>query len=190
MSKYIPIEISARHVHLSKRDLIKLFGEGYALKELRKLSQMGEFAAQETVDIIGSKGKINNVRIIGPIRENSQVEISKTDGYMLGIIPPIRVSGDIKRTPGIKIIGPNREVNLLKGLIIAKRHIHMSEQDAKNYKVKNKQNVSIKITGDRSLVFNNVAIRVKPSFRLSFQIDTDEANAGNIENGDRGELII
>ena len=189
MKDKILIEVSARHIHLSQEDLDELFGNGYELNENKKLSQAGEFAAEEKLTIMGPKGQIDNVRIIGPIRNESQVEISKTDGYKLGIIPPVRVSGDIKGTPGVKIIGPAGELELKKGLILSQRHIHMSEADANKFNVHDRQEVSIKVEGDRGLIFNKVIVRVKENFNPSFQIDTDEANAGLINNGDLGELI-
>ena len=186
----IPIEVSARHMHLSKSDLEKLFGRGYELKKLKDLSQPGEFAAEESVDIEGPKGKIEKVRIIGPIRKNTQVEISKTDGYKIGTMPPVRVSGNIKDTPGIKLIGPEGEVELAEGLIAAQRHIHMTSADADKFVVQNLQIVSVKVEGERGLVYNNVICRVRDNFQLSFQIDTDEANAGGVKNLDIGELIV
>lgn len=189
MNDKILIEVSARHIHLSQKDLEVLFGDGYELNENKKLSQTGEFAAEEKLIIVGPRGKLEGVRIIGPVRNNSQVEISKTDGYKLGIIPPVRVSGDIEGTPEVKIIGPSGEAELEKGLILAQRHIHMSEDDANKYNVQDQQDVSIKVEGDRGLIFNKVIVRVKENFNLSFQIDTDEANAGLINNGDLGELI-
>ena len=174
---------------LSKNDFLRLFGKEKKLSLLKKLSQVGEFAARETVDIKGPKEKIFKIRIIGPFRENSQVEISKTDGYKLGIMPPIRISGDIEDTPGIKVIGPHGSIKLNKGLIVAKRHIHMSEQDAKYFKVHSGQIVSVKIMGERGLIYNNVIVRIDSSYRLSFQIDTDEANAADIEHSDQGILL-
>lgn len=189
MKDKILIEVSARHIHLSQDDLEILFGNGYELSEYKKLSQTGEFAAEEKLVIVGPKSKIKGVRIIGPVRTDTQVEVSKTDGHKLGVIPPVRVSGDIKGTPGIKIIGPGGEVELEKGLILTQRHIHMSEADANKYNVHNQQEVSVKVEGERELIFNKVIVRVKDNFNTSFQIDTDEANAGLINNGDSGELI-
>jgi propanediol utilization protein len=186
----ILIEVSARHVHLSQKDLEILFGKGKKLTKLKNLSQPGQFAAKETVDLIGSKGMIKNVRIIGPCRHESQVEVSKTDGYKLGDIPPIRVSGDIIGTPGILLRGPKGEKKLERGLICAMRHIHMSPQEAASLGISDKQMVSVEIFGKRALVYKNVIVRVDPNFRLAFQIDTDEANAGDVETGDIGELKI
>lgn len=186
----IPIEVSARHVHLTQESVNKLFGKGYKLKVLKELSQPGQFAAQETVDAIGPKGEIKGIRIIGPCRLFNQVEVSKTDGYKLGDLPPIRVSGDIIGTPGVTLRGPKGEVKIDKGLICAMKHIHMSPEDATKFGVKDKQKVSVEILGKRALIFENVIIRVHPDFQLSFQIDVDEANAANVENGDFGRLIV
>lgn len=186
----IPIEVSARHVHLAKEDFEKLFGKGYRLTKLKDLSQPGQFAAKETVDLVGPRGEIKNVRIVGPLREKSQVEISKTDGYKLGDIPPVRVSGDIIGTPGIILRGPRGETKLKEGLICAMRHIHISPQEAENLNIFDKELVSVEISGKRALIYKNVIVRVDPNFRLSFQIDTDEANAADVETGDVGELKI
>lgn len=188
--KNIPIEISARHAHLSKKEASILFGNDYSLNVLKDLSQTGEFAAKETITIKGPKREIKNVRVIGPFRKFTQIEISKTDGYFIGVVPPVRVSGDIEGTPGIKIIGPKGEVEVKEGLILAKRHIHMNPMNAAEFQVSDQELVSVKVPGERGLIFNNVAIRVKENYNLSFQIDTDEGNAGGIENGDAGELII
>ena len=186
----VPVEISARHAHLTQENVDILFGKGYKLKKLKDLSQPGQFAAEETVDIVGPEGEIKEVRIIGPCRLFNQVEVSKTAGHKLGDIPPIRVSGDIVGTPGVILRGPKGEVKLDKGLICAMNHIHMSSKDAKKFRVKDKQKVSVEIMGNRALTFENVIIRVHPDFQLSFQVDIDEANAANIEMGDYGKLII
>lgn len=186
----IPIEVSARHIHLTQENVEKLFGKGYKLKKLKDLSQPGQFAAQETVDVVGPKGEIRGVRIIGPCRLFNQIEISKTAGHKLGDIPPIRVSGDIIGTPGVILRGPKGEVKLNKGLISSMNHIHMSHVDAKRFGVSDKQKVSVEILGKRALVFKNVIVRVHSNFKLSFQVDIDEANAANVEMGDYGKLII
>lgn len=186
----IPIEVSARHVHLTQESIDKLFGQGYKLKKLKDLSQPGQFAAQETVDVIGPKGEIKDVRIIGPCRLFNQVEVSKTDGYKLGDLPPIRVSGDIIGTPGFILRGPKGKVKIDKGLICAMKHIHMSPDEARQLGVEDKQKVSVEVLGKRALIFENVITRVHPDFHLSFQVDADEANAANVENGDFGKLII
>ena len=186
----VPVEISARHIHLTQENVEKLFGEGYKLNSLKKLSQPGQFAASETVDVVGLKGELKNVRVIGPCRLFNQVEVSITEGRKLGDIPPVRVSGDIIGTPGILLRGPKGEVKLDKGLICALRHIHMSPYEAKSFGLKAKQRVSVEIFGSRALIFHDVIIRVQPNFKLSFQIDTDEGNAADVGLGDFGRLIM
>jgi propanediol utilization protein len=185
----IPLEISARHIHLSQSDLEILFGKNHKLQKLKDLSQPGQFAARETIKLVGPKGEIDNVRIIGPQRARSQVEISKTDGFILGIVPPPRLSGDVVGSPGIKIVGPKGEVNLVEGLIIAKRHLHISLDEAKNLKVKHGDLISIKVEGERGVIFNNVVVRVDKNFRLACQLDTDEANAAGVKQGYFGWLV-
>ena len=183
-------EVSARHVHLCKKDLEKLFGKGYNLTPIRDLSQPGDFAAQETLTIKTAKSRIDNVRIIGPLRKKTQVEIAVTDAYTLGIVPPIRVSGDLKGSTGATLIGPKGKVDLKEGVIIAKRHIHASPKDARKYNLKNGQTVSVKIKeGKRRLIFNDVIVRVSPRYLWRFQIDTDEANAAGVVRMTEGEVI-
>ncbi|NQV29434.1 MAG: phosphate propanoyltransferase [Candidatus Marinimicrobia bacterium] len=190
MKNKVLIEISARHLHLRQEDLDKLFGEGYELTKFKDLSQVGQFAAEETVKIVGPKAELDEVRLIGPCRKYNQVEISKTDGYKIGVVPPVRTSSDIEGTPGVKIVGPAGEIDLEKGLICARRHIHISPAEAEEFGVKHLQKVSVKIFGERDMTFNDVVVRVDPDFRLSFQVDTDEGNAASVKSGDFGELII
>ena len=190
MNNKILVEVSARHIHLAPRDLEQIFGEGYQLTKDKDLSQPGQFAARETVTVVGPKSKIERVRLIGPCRPASQVEITKTDGYKIGLIPPVRTSGDIAGTPGVKIVGPQGEITLKQGLICAQRHIHTSPAEARQFSLENRQKVSVKIFGERALTFNDVVVRVDPNFRLSFQVDTDEGNAASVKNGDYGEIIF
>jgi putative phosphotransacetylase len=185
----IPIGVSNRHIHLTREDVDKLFGEGHELTVKKELSQPGEFAAEETVTIQTEKSEIPKVRILGPIRKATQIEISKTDAYHLGINPPIRPSGSIEGTPGITIIGPKGEITVDKGVIIAERHIHMTPKDAETYGVQDGQYVSVKTSGERELVFHRVLIRVKDTYALDMHIDTDEANAASLKTGDTGELL-
>ncbi|PEM41162.1 phosphate propanoyltransferase [Bacillus pseudomycoides] len=187
--KQIPIGVSNRHVHLTSEDLEKLFGEGYELLVAKELSQPGEFAAKETVTIKTEKAEIPKVRILGPIRKFTQVEISKTDARKLGVDAPIRASGNIDGTPGITLIGPKGSLKIEKGVIIAERHIHMTPQDAEKFQVKDGQYASVKVEGNRGLIFNQVLIRVKDIYALDMHIDTDEANSGNITTGDLGHLL-
>jgi len=187
--KQIPIGVSNRHIHLTNEGLEKLFGEGYELLVAKELSQPGEFAAKETVTIKTEKAEISKVRILGPIRKFTQVEISKTDARKLGVDAPIRASGNIDGTPGITLIGPKGSLKIEKGVIIAERHIHMTPQDAERFQVKDGQYVSVKVEGNRGLIFNQVLIRVKDTYALDMHIDTDEANSGNITTGDLGHLL-
>ena len=180
----IPIGISNRHIHLSQGDLEKLFGEGYELTNIKNLLQIGEFAAGETVTVKGPKGNLEKVRILGPVRSATQVEISKTDGFKLGVDAPVRQSGQVDGTPGCILVGPKGEVEIKEGVIIADRHIHMSPDDAKAFDVKDGDRVSIHIDGVRELTFHNILVRVKSNFVLEFHIDTDEANACLVKNND------
>lgn len=186
----IPIEISARHIHLHQNDIEALFGKGYKLTPMRALSQRGEFAAEETVEVIGEKNSFPRVRIIGPARPFTQIEISKTDSFFLGVKAALKLSGDIKDTPGITIKGPKGEVKLKEGVIVAKRHLHASPLDLKKLGIENKETISVKTSGDREIIFNNVIARVNPNFNLSLHIDADEANAAGIDkDNNTGEIL-
>jgi putative phosphotransacetylase len=182
----IPIAASNRHIHLSAVAVERLFGKGYKLQKLKDLSQPGQFAAKETVTLIGPKGKLQKVRVLGPARGDTQVEISLTDGFALGQAAPLRDSGDIEGTPGITIQGPKGQMKIDKGLICAARHIHMHTSDAEHFQVENGERVQVKVSGDRGLTFENVLIRVSDKYRLEMHIDIDEANAAQIKNGQLG----
>ena len=186
----VKVEISARHLHLCQKDLEKLFGSGYRLKIKNKLSQAGEFAARETVRLSGKKANLSRVRIIGPTRKKTQVELSMTDCRKLGIDAPIRLSGDVLGTPGIKIIGPKGIVNLKQGVIVAKRHLHLSTKKAKELKLKNNDKVKVKIKSERALIFEEIIVRVADNFDFNVHLDTDEANAAGLKSCGKGELII
>lgn len=188
--KYIPVGISARHVHVSKKDLEILFGFGYNLTKFKDISQPGQFASNEKVILVGPKGKIDNVRILGPLRNETQVELSSSDAIKIGINVPVRESGNLENTPGIKIIGPKGELTLQRGCIIADRHIHMTPLDAINYKVSNGQKVRVKVEGIKGGIMDNVFIKVRDDFALDMHIDVDDANAFGIKNGDNLEMII
>ncbi len=189
MSKTILVETSARHVHLSQKDLNTLFGEGYTLTNKKDLSQPGQFACVEKVTVVGSKGQ-QNMSILGPTRKETQVEVSLTDARALGIKALVRESGDIDGTSGCKLVGPKGEVEISCGVIAAKRHIHMTEADAKEFDVQDKDVVSVKITTDgRSLTFGDVVCRVSDSYALAMHIDTDESNAAGIAGPCQGEII-
>lgn len=187
----VPIEVSARHIHLSKPDSARLFGSGFTLSKIKDLSQTGQFAAEERVKLIGPSGAIDKVRVLGPCREETQVEVSETDAKRLGLTPPVRDSGNLDRTPGVKIIGPAGELKLKRGVILALRHIHIDPLSAEKLGVKNGDRVKVDTSGARDLLFENVLIRVDPSFRLVMHIDTDEANAAGIDDSNNaGEIII
>lgn len=181
----IVVGVSNRHVHLSREDVEILFGKDYQLTPIKDLGQPGQFACQETVTIVGPKGSIENVRVLGPERKETQVEISLTDAYKLGLNPPVRDSGDLEGTPGITIIGPKGQVTKDRGVIIAKRHIHMHTSDAEKFGVKDKDIVKVIVEkGDRKLIFDDVLVRVSDKFALEFHVDTDEANAALLKTGD------
>jgi putative phosphotransacetylase len=177
----IPIGVSNRHVHVSQEDLEKLFGNGYVLTKKSDLKQPGQFAANETVTIRGPKGEFEKVRILGPVRDKSQVEISLTDGFRLGVKAPIKESGELNNTPGIEIIGPKGSVKIPQGTIVALRHIHMTPEYAERMGVKDKEIVEVETIGDRRGLLGDVLIRVSNKFDLEMHIDLDEANT-QVEN--------
>ena len=181
---YVPVAISNRHVHLSDNHIEKLFGKGYSLKPIRDLSQPGQFVCDEKVAVIGSKGTIEGVRVLGPSRDDTQVEISITDSYKLGIKPMVRMSGELSETPGCKLVGPKGEVCLDKGVIVAARHLHISDEEAGLFGINNGDIVRAKKTGERAVVFDEVVVRSGKGYRLELHIDTDEGNAAGISNGD------
>lgn len=181
----VPVGISARHIHLTKEAVSILFGKDHTLTFFKKLSQPGQFAANEQVQVIGPKGSIAKVRILGPERSACQVEIAYSDGRTLGIVPPVRSSGDIKGTPGVRIVGPEGEITLDAGVIVAERHVHMSPADAKWFGVTNGQQVKMKASGPKAGIMEKVTVRVDESYRLDFHIDTDDANAFMLKQGER-----
>lgn len=185
----LPIALSNKHIHLSREHVEKLFGQGYELKVLKELSQPGQYACDEKVDLVGPKGTIKGVRVLGPERSETQVEISLSDCFTLGVKAPIRESGDVNDTPGVKLVGPNGEVELEKGVIVASRHIHMSLDDAKNFGVADKDVVKVRTFGQRGLVFENVLVRAREDFALEMHVDVEEGNAAGVKNGDLVELI-
>lgn len=185
----LPIALSNKHVHLSQADIETLFGAGHQLVEFKPLSQPGQYACEEKVDLVGPKGTIKGVRVLGPARPNTQVEISLADGFTLGVKAPIKESGDIEGTPGVKLVGPAGEVELTEGVIVASRHIHMSLDDASKFGVKDKQIVKVRTFGPRSIVFENVLVRANANFALEMHVDVEEGNAAAVRNGDMVELI-
>ena len=184
----IPIEISAHHVHLSQADVDKLFGPGHQLTPEHELSQPGQFACAEKVHLVGPKGRIANVRVLGPTRKETQVEIAMTEQFKVGIQPPIRESGDLANTPGITLEGPFGSTTIERGVICAQRHIHMSPEDALRFRVRDKYVVRVRVEGERELIFGDVVVRVNPAYRLAMHIDTDEGNAANIRTGMLGYI--
>ena len=190
MSKQILVETSARHVHLSREHLDILFGKDFELSVKKDLSQPGQYACNERVDIYGPKKYLYGVSILGPTRNASQVEISLTDARAIGVATPIRESGDIAGSGGCKLVGPAGEVEITEGVIAAKRHIHMTTADAAEIGLADKDVVSVKIeSNDRSIIFGDVVVRVNDSFALAMHIDTDESNAGCVAPGTMGEII-
>jgi acetate kinase len=185
----IPIEVSAHHVHLSQEHVEAVFGKGHQLTRMSDLSQPGQFACEEKITLVGPKGRVERVRVLGPARKATQVEVSMTEQFQLGIHPPIRESGDLNGTPGLTIEGPAGSVALAQGVICAMRHVHMAPEDAMRYGLRDKYVVRIRaVADDRELVFGDVIIRVSPQYKLAMHIDTDEANAGNIKTGARGHV--
>jgi acetate kinase len=186
----IPIGISAHHVHLRREDVEALFGEGHRLTPAKPLSQPGQFACAEKVDLVGPRGKVEGVRILGPERRETQVEISRTEEFKLGIDAPIRESGDLDGSPGLTLAGPRGTVALAQGVICAKRHIHMSQDDAKLFAVENGDTVMVRTTGPgRDLIFGDVVVRVSDSYELEMHLDTDEANAAELSPNATGEVM-
>lgn len=197
MSLTIPLGVSSRHFHISQADLEILFGSGYQLTKLRDISQKGQFAANETLTAVGPKGKIEKIRIVGPTRGKTQLEISRSDAVLLGLDPPVRYSSDLTNSAKAHLIGPKGELDLKEGVIIAQRHIHMSPADAKNFNVKDRDRVVVAPAAKtaapnseaRTLIFDNVLIRVHESFVLDFHIDLDEANAAGLKTGDQVRIL-
>lgn len=180
----IPVGVSNRHVHLSQEDVTALFGEGYQLTPFKDLKQPGQFAAKECVMVVGPKGSISKVRVLGPTRPTTQLEVSKADCFALGIKAPVRESGDLNQSGSALLIGPAGHVNLCEQVICAQRHIHMNLIDARSLNVSNGQRVCVRTEGERSLVFDEVVVRVDARFSMEFHIDTDEANAAGLRNSD------
>ena len=190
MDKKVLIETSARHVHVSAADLAVLFGEGYELTKKKDLSQPGQYACEERVAVVGTKGSFPAVSILGPVRKDTQVEISASDARSIGVTAPVRESGDIAGSGACKLVGPKGEVEISEGVIVAKRHIHMTTADAAEFGLTDKQVVSVKIdSAERSLVFGDVVVRVNDAFALAMHIDTDESNAVLAPAGVTGEII-
>ena len=190
MSNQVLVETSARHVHVTQEVLETLFGKGYELTKKKDLSQPGQFASNERVQVIGSKSSVPAVSSLGPVRPETQVELSASDARSIGVNAPCRESGDIAGSGACKLVGPAGEVELSEGVIVAKRHIHATPEDAEKFGLKDKEIVSVKINSNgRSLVFGDVVVRVSPKYALAMHIDTDESNAAFATPGMMGEII-
>ncbi len=190
MNFKVTVGLSNKHVHLTKEHIDILFGAGHELTPIKDLSQPGQFACDEKVDLVGPKRTISGVRILGPARKESQVELSLSDGFTLGLKNlPVRDSGKTEGTPGIKLVGPKGEVVLERGVIAAARHIHMHTTDAEKYGLKDKDIVKVKAGGPRGVTFDNVLIRVSDTYALDMHLDVEEGNAAGLSNGDTVEVI-
>ena len=190
MNKEVLVETSARHVHVTQADLETLFGAGYELTHKKDLSQPGQFACEERIQVIGPKGSFPKVSILGPVRPETQVELSASDARSIGVAAPCRESGDVAGSGACKLVGPAGEIELKEGVIVAKRHIHATPEDAEKYGIQDKQIVNVKIESDgRSLVFGDVVVRVSPKYALAMHIDTDESNAAFAAPGMMGEIL-
>ena len=186
----VPVGVSNRHIHLTQADVETLFGAGYQLTPMKDLSQPGQYACKETLTLIGPAMRpIEGVRVLGPVRKSSQVEISATDSYVLKVKPPVRESGNIAGSAGVTIVGPKGIVQLKEGCIIANRHIHMSPEDGKKFGVKDGETVTVDVEGKRRTRWYDVQVRVHPEFRLEMHIDTDDANAVGIGNGAKVKVV-
>ena len=190
MANKVLVETSARHAHVTREVLDILFGEGYELTVKKMLSQPGQYASAERIDVVGPKKTLSGVSILGPVRPETQVELSLTDARSIGIAAPVRESGQIAGSGACKLVGPKGEVEISEGVIVAKRHIHMTKADAAEFGVVDKQIVSVKVdSADRSLIFGDVVVRVSDSYALAMHIDTDESNAAGMAPGTMGEVI-
>ncbi|HVJ48230.1 phosphate propanoyltransferase [Desulfitobacterium sp.] len=186
----VNVGISNRHIHLSPEDLETLFGAGYKLTPTKDLSQPGQFATAEQVTLVGPKGSMEGVRILGPVRKATQIELAATDTFKLGVKPPVRDSGDLRGTPGLEVVGPKGKIQLEHGTVIAARHIHMTPEDAKKYNLKDGDHVKVAVDGPRAGVFERVLIRVSPNYALDMHVDTDEGNAFGLKNGMQLDVIL
>lgn len=191
MAKFmVPVGISARHVHLTQEHVEQLFGRGHQLTKLKDLSQPGQFACEETITLVGPKGSMIGVRILGPVRKESQVELAATDTFKLGVKPPVRDSGDLDGTPGIELVGPVGKIRLERGLIIAARHLHMSPAQAMAHGLKDGAHIRINVPGERGGALDHVLIRVSPRYTLDLHLDTDEGNAFRLTTGQMLEVTV
>ena len=184
---FVPLEASGRHVHMTEEQAVRLFGHG--LTPERELSQPGQFLCRERVGILGPKGEFQNVAVLGPARKEAQVEISLTDGKTLGITPPVRLSGDVKNSPGCTLVGPKGKVELPQGVIAAQRHIHLRPEEGERFGVSDKQVVKLQTFTSRPCIFEDVVVRVSEGFAAAVHLDYDEANGCGFRKGDFGRII-
>ncbi len=186
---FLPAAVSNRHLHLTKEDVAKLFGAGYKLTPKSALSQPGQFACEETVTIIGPKGRLEKVRVLGPERKETQIELSTSDAFKVGIKPVVRMSGDTANTPGATVEGPCGQITIANGVIVAARHLHLSDAQAAAYGLKSGDVIRVKTTGERGVIFENVKARVNKDFDMELHFDFDEANCTGLRNGDIVEIV-
>lgn len=185
----VTVGISNRHIHLSQEHIEALFGTGHSLTKMKDLSQPGQFASEETVTLIGPKGALQGVRVLGPARKASQVELTGTDTFKIGVKPPVRDSGKLEETPGIDVEGPKGRVRMDQGVIVAARHIHMTPQDATKYALKDGDHVRVAVSGPRGGILEKVLVRVNPDYALDLHVDTDEGNAFSLVNGQQLDVL-
>jgi putative phosphotransacetylase len=190
MSYKVKLGISARHIHMSQGDLEKLFGAGAVLHPVKELGQPGQYACEERIDLFTPQGALHGLRILGPVRNQTQIELAPADARKIGLNPPVRDSGDLAGTPGVMIAGPKGQVAISEGVIIASRHIHLDTATAAKLRIKDKALVKVRIQGSRCVVFEDVLIRVRDDFMPEMHIDTDEGNACLAENGEMAEVIF
>ena len=188
--KRVPVEISARHIHLTAAALACLFGEGYALTPKRELSQPGQFLAEERLRIEGPKGAFDSVAVLGPARAFTQVELALTDGHHLGLTLPVRASGDIAGSAAVRLVGPKGALSLTEGAIAPMRHVHLFPDSAKRFGLEDGRKIAVRIDGVRALVFENVLVRVSPDYQDTMHIDTDEANAAGLTGPGEAVLLL
>ncbi|MEA5051085.1 MAG: phosphate propanoyltransferase [Oscillospiraceae bacterium] len=186
---FLPAAVSNRHLHLTRQDVERLFGPGYKLTPKSALSQPGQFACEETVTIIGPKGRLEKVRVLGPERRETQIELSTSDAFKIGIKPVVRMSGDTKDTPGAAIEGPCGQITIPNGVIVAARHLHLSDAQAAVYGLKSGDVVRVRTAGERAVIFENVRVRVSKDFDMELHFDFDEANSTGLRNGDIVEIV-
>ncbi len=186
----IIVGISNRHAHLTQEQVEVLFGKGYELTFFKNIRQQDDFVSNEKIQVVGPKGSLKDVRIVGPVRKKAQIEMTLTNARTIGVEGVLRISEDVKGTQGVKLIGPSGEYVLSEGVIVAKRHIHLNPKEAGLFNLNEGDQVSVQTEGDRSLTFHNVVIRIDPLYSAELHLDTDEANAAGVKHGDRATLIL